>query len=347
MHVNQPPPSFVVYAEAPEKPPYAKDFAMNLRRIPAALSLATAFLGAQTLFAALAILASPQPVHAQTHPPVAAQPALPQSVLNDQDVAAAQSQLIKLLKLSPTLTTVVARDPSLLSNQEYVAHNNPQLAAFLAQHPEVARNPDYYLFSHLNHTDGSPDEALEHAVWPENYRSGPSPSSFGSFFNDLAPVLAFASFLITVGWLTRVFLENRRWNRIFKLQSEVHGRLIDKFSSAQDLSAYMETDAGRRFLEAAPISVNFEQNQRVPNAVARVLTPLQIGTVMVLLGVGLLTLRHASPEMEIPMLVFGTVVLMPGIGFILSAGITWLLAARLGLMPGNEPGGHTLPGPRQ
>jgi hypothetical protein len=31
--------------------------------------------------------------------------------------------------------------------------------------------------------------------------------------------------------------------------------------------------------------------------------------------------------------VLGTVILMPGIGFIISAGITWLLAARLGLMP--------------
>jgi len=29
------------------------------------------------------------------------------------------------------------------------------------------------------------------------------------------------------------------------------------------------------------------------------------------------------------------VVLMPGIGLIISAGITWLLAARLGLMPEN------------
>jgi hypothetical protein len=33
------------------------------------------------------------------------------------------------------------------------------------------------------------------------------------------------------------------------------------------------------------------------------------------------------------MLILGTVVLMPGIGFIISAGITWMLAARLGLMP--------------
>jgi hypothetical protein len=130
-------------------------------------------------------------------------------------------------------------------------------------------------------------------------------------------------------------LENRRWGRIFKLQSEVHGRLIDKFSSNQELALYMATDAGKRFLEAAPIAAGLEPEQRVPNAVARVLTPLQIGIVLVLLGAGLLFLRHAEPEMEIPMLVFGTVALMPGLGFIISAGVTWVLAARLGLMPEN------------
>ena len=99
--------------------------------------------------------------------------------------------------------------------------------------------------------------------------------------------------------MVRALLENRRWGRIFKLQSEVHGRLIDKFSSNQELAAYMETEAGKRFLEAAPIPVNIESGQRMPNAVARVLTPLQIGIVLVLLGIGLLLLRHAGPEMEI------------------------------------------------
>jgi hypothetical protein len=44
--------------------------------------------------------------------------------------------------------------------------------------------------------------------------------------------------------------------------------------------------------------------------------------------------------MEIPMLVFGTVVLMPGLGFIISAGVTWVLATRLGLMPENPNGSN-------
>jgi hypothetical protein len=192
----------------------------------------------------------------------------------------------------------------------------------------------------LNRADGQPDEALARAVWPDVYRTGPPESAFGEYLNhDFGPLAAFLAFLVVLTWLIRAFLENRRWGRIFKLQSEVHGKLIDKFTSNQELALYMDTEAGKRFLEAAPIPVSFEPSQRMPNAVARVLTPLQIGIVMVLLGIGLLQLRHAATDMDVPMLVLGTIVLMPGIGFIISAGITWLLAARLGLMPDN-PDAH-------
>jgi len=252
---------------------------------------------------------------------------------NERDVAATQTELIRLLRLSPTLTTVVSHDPSLLSNTDYVAHNNPQLAAFLVAHPEVARNPDFYLFSHLKHEDGQPDEVLAREVWPDVYRSQGQPSPFERIWSDMVPLIAFAFGLTAIFVLARMFVENRRWSRIFKLQSDVHGKLIDKFTSNQELAAYMETEAGRKFLEAAPIPVGIEQGRRMPSAVARVLTPLQAGIVMVLLGIGLLTLRHAGPDMDTPMLFFGTVVLMPGIGFIISAGVSWLLAARLGLMP--------------
>jgi hypothetical protein len=293
----------------------------RLHRILSAIALSVLLLS--TLGVAQPRAATPAPA-----PAVSAAPAP-----SDSDVAATQTKLIRLLRLSPTLTTVVSHDPSLLSNQDYVAHNNPQLAAFLAEHPEVARNPEYYLFTHLNHENGQPDEALERAVWPDVYRSQGQPSSFERIWSDMVPLIAFAFGLTAIFVLARMFVENRRWSRIFKLQSEVHGKLIDKFTSNQELAAYMETDAGRKFLEAAPIPIGIEQGRRMPSAVARVLTPLQAGIVMVLLGIGLLTLRHAGPDMDTPMLFFGTIVLMPGIGFIISAGVSWLLAAKLGLMP--------------
>ena len=80
--------------------------------------------------AAFALTCAPFPV-AQTHP--AATPAM--QAPSDSDVANTQEQLLKLLRLSPVLTTVVARDPSLLGDQAYVARNNPELI------PPAARRP--------------------------------------------------------------------------------------------------------------------------------------------------------------------------------------------------------------
>jgi hypothetical protein len=263
----------------------------------------------------------------------AREPVITTSAPSQKEVAATQEELIKLLRLSPTMTEVISRDPSLLSDQEYVTRNNPELAQFLQIHPEVARNPSFYLFTGLN-GEGEPENRLERRVWPENsdHRSDPM---LRVVMNEVGPFIVFVFILFALLWLIHVLLENRRWGRIFKLQTEAHGKLIDRFSTNQELLVYMETEAGKRFLEAAPIPVDFERDQKMPSAVARVLTPLQIGLVLSLLGVGLIVLRHSIPEAAAPLLVLGVVALMPGLGFILSAGITWALAGRLGLMPDN------------
>jgi len=271
--------------------------------------------------------------------PRAAQPAggpnAPQ--MSEKDLAALQDQLLQELRVSPTLAEVVARDPSLLSNADYVNRNNPQLARFLQAHPEIAQNPDFYLFNNLHPEHEEPAQTLERKLWPHTSEPGSSGVD-RELVNDGIPFLVFVCILGALLWLTHVLLENRRWGRIFQLQTDVHGRLIERFGTSQEVLTYMSTDAGKRFLEATPIAVGFERQPPVPSPVARVLTPLQIGIVMTLLGVGLLSLRHSVTDGAIALLVIGTVVLMPGLGFIISAGITWVLARHLGLMP--ESGGR-------
>src|SRR3954462_5204237 len=95
----------------------------------AATALATSLLTASGIAQQRPAIPSPAPASASAPVP------------NDGDIGSTQAELIRLLRLSPTLTTVISHDPSLLSSQEYVSRNNPQLAAFLAAHPEVARNP--------------------------------------------------------------------------------------------------------------------------------------------------------------------------------------------------------------
>jgi hypothetical protein len=284
----------------------------------------------------LLLLAVPSQGHslqpAKPPAPLAASP-----ITNDTDIADTRAQLMRLLRITPILSEVVANDPTLLANQEYVGRTNPELERFLEAHPEVARNPDFYLFADLPNGPGRRSDRFERRVWQQNPRSEMSGLtrellSMGTGF------LAFFCFAGTLLWLTRAFLENRRWARVFKLQSEVHGRLIERFGNNEELLTYMNTEAGKRFLEAAPIPIEFERDQRVPAALSRVLVPLQAGVVLSLLGIGLLALRHSLPDLDTGLLVFGTVILMPGIGFILSAGLTWLLAARFGLLHADQHG---------
>ncbi len=266
--------------------------------------------------------------------PRTAQPAVAPGApqMSEKDVAALQDQLLQLLRVSPTLAEVVAHDPSLLSNAEYVNRNNPELESFLQAHPEIAKSPDFYLFNNLHPEHEQPAEVLERKLWPQ--MSQPESSGIDhELVSDGIPFLVFVCMLGGLLWLTHVLLENRRWNRIFKLQTDVHSRLIERFGTSQEVLTYMSTDAGKRFLEATPIAVGFERQAPVPSPVARVLTPLQIGIVMTLLGAGLISLRHNIPDGGIAFFVLGIVVLMPGLGFIISAGLTWVLARHLGLMP--------------
>jgi hypothetical protein len=264
-----------------------------------------------------------------------AQPAIsPAPQMSEKDLAALQDELLRELRVSPTLAEVVARDPSLLSNADYVNRNNPELERFLQAHPEIAKSPDFYLFNNLHPEHEQPSETLERKLWPQT--SEPESSAVErDLISSGIPFLVFLCMLGALLWLTQVLLENRRWNRIFKLQTDVHGRLIERFGTSQEVLTYMGTDAGKRFLEATPIAVGFEHQAPVPSPVARVLTPLQIGVVMTLLGIGLLSLRHSFTASGPAFLVLGIVVLMPGLGFIISAGITWALARHLGLMPDN------------
>jgi hypothetical protein len=170
------------------------------------------------------VLASAPYAVAQAHPAAAPSMQAP----SEQDVASTQEQFLKLLRLSPVLTTVVARDPSLLADQQYVERNNPELAQFMAAHPDIAKNPEFYLFSHLEQGHGRREQALERAVWPDLTPGDRQPSQATMVMHELIPIIIVPCVFLAIVWVIRIFVESRRWTRAFKLQSEVHSRLFDR-----------------------------------------------------------------------------------------------------------------------
>jgi hypothetical protein len=276
-----------------------------------------------------AAMTAPSVVRAQA--PTLGTAAGQQPATSPQDLGATQQRLMELLRVSPNLADVVSSDPSLLANQDYVAKSNPELATFLVQHPEVGRNPAFWLFSDLKSPQQQPYDVLEpKAGFVQSGRRGGG-ERFDRLLNDIIPVVVLIVLLGVLVWVIRLLLENRRWTKVFALQSEVHGKLIERFATSQELIGYMETDSGRRFLEAAPIATETEP-RRMPNIVSRMVSTLQIGLVLGLLGAGLLSLKSVVGDAGTAMLVLGVVALMPGIGLILSAGALWVLGKRLNLM---------------
>lgn len=241
-------------------------------------------------------------------------------VVRPADAENIRQQMQELLRRHPpSLRQVLVLDPTLLTNDDYLAPY-PELAAYLAQHPEVAHNPSFYI--------GSPEQPP--GEWD------PRQAAFRTWENlqqGLLIILVFSTITGVLVWLIRTLVEHRRWLRLMRVQTDTHSKLLDRLTSQDDLLAYMQSPAGRRFLEAAPIAV--EAGARPVGApFSRVLWSMQAGVVLAVAGLGLLLVsRTAIPEVAPGLSGMGILTVALGIGFVLSAVVAYALSRRMGLLP--------------
>jgi hypothetical protein len=251
--------------------------------------------------------------------PAAATPAaVPPQVVAASNADQTRDQLRELLdRHPPSLRDVLRTDPTLLTNADYLAPY-PEVAAFLAQHPEVAHNPAYYVGTANESPWEREPQAVAMRMW-ENVMQG--------------TMIFFVMLLVTgvLTWLVRTLVDYRRWVRLTKVQTETHTKLLDRLTTQDDLLAYMQTPAGRRFLESAPITLD-PASRPLGAPLSRVLWSMQAGVVLALAGCGLLLVsRRAIPEIAQGLSAIGVLALAVGAGFILSAVIAYALSSRLGL----------------
>lgn len=260
-----------------------------------------------------ALWAGPIPAHAQK-PPAVTSAAIPA----DQDMSIIDAQrgaLDRFLDVHPEIEGTVVGQPALMSNQKFLDFN-PELKAFLESHPQVKANPRAFL-----------RPAAQSRRW-----------QIDRLLSDMVTASVFICFLLAFLWVLRTLVENRRWNRSFKMHEDLHTKLIEKFASGQDFSAYMQSDAGRRLLEWTPPALD-TTSRSLPNPLGRIFWSLQAGLVLLLVGLGLLLLRGQMAEgYATPLLVFGTLDVTLGTGFILSAVLSYGLSKHLGLISGAARG---------
>lgn len=279
------------------------------------------------LLAASAVLFSPSRCAAQAakSAPV---PAPPVVSVDQPDAQRTREELSRLLeRYPPSLRSVLALDPSLVSNQAYLAPY-PALAAFLNAHPEIARNPSFYIGR-----GGAP-------IFPREQES-PVLEIWRDVFQALA---VFAGFGMAIGllvWLIRTFIDFRRWNRLAKVQTDVHTKLLDRFTSNEDLMAYIHSPAGSKFLESAPIKLDAGPRS-VGAPLGRILWSVQGGLVLTAGGIGFLFISGRVPaEAAQSLNALGVLGIALGIGFVASAIVSFAISYRLGLIELSHPAPRT------
>jgi hypothetical protein len=308
----------------------------RLARHRVALVICVLLFSDSPFAAAQGAVPAERPAAAQAAPLLAPPPAPAQIVLSEQDARETRNDFEALLKrLPPAVGRVMRLDPSLMRNPAYLVPY-PGLAGFLQQHPEVVQNPAYYL------------EHIEYEFWnprqPEDARAQ-AIRSFREIMEGMAMLLVMGTVVGTLLWIIRTLVEHRRWHRTSKIQTEVHTKLMDRFTSNEDLMAYMQSPSGRRFLESTPLAV--EGPARSMGApLSRILWSLQAGVVLATAALGLLFVSNrVIEEIAQPLFALGVLALAVGVGFVMSAAASFLLSRRLGLLEaraaGREPAGLT------
>ena len=256
---------------------------------------------------------------AQTRTPAPAPAATAAGPL-DQSAERTREQLMEVLeRFPPALRTVLKLDPSLVGNDGYLAPY-PALSSFLKQHPEIARNPAYFfegirgLQSYSSPTYNATSRLME------------------AVLAGAAIITGFTIALLCLGWFIRTMIDYRRWNRLSRVQTEAHNKLLDRFSSNAELISYIESPAGSQYLQSAPISLD-PGARRLAAPISRIFWSLQAGLVLIMGGWGLRFVSNRVTDVDAQQACYGigTMAFALGGGFVLSAAVAYFLSRRLGL----------------
>jgi hypothetical protein len=236
----------------------------------------------------------------------------------EPDAGRTRDELRNLLqRYPPTLRNVLSVDPALVGNQSFL-EPYPALAGFLEQHPEVARNPAFFV--------GGNDPFR-----PNNDPSEQVARMWSDVLAGMAALTAFGMGIALVIWLVKTTVDYKRWSRLARVQTEAHTKLLDRFTANEDLLAYVQSPAGSRFLESAPITLDGAPRS-IGAPMQRILWSMQGGVVLIAAGIGLWFVRAPQGVDATPLQAMSILATAIGLGFLVSAALSFLISRRLGLI---------------
>jgi drug/metabolite transporter (DMT)-like permease len=108
-------------------------------------------------------------------------------------------------------------------------------------------------------------------------------------------------------------------------QNQMHNRLLDKFTSAQDLGVFLQSAVGREYVANLTDSVG--------NPLMSMVAAVRNGVVLCVMGAGFFVPSVRAWDSPVPVTAIGTLLVFLGIGFMASGAASFALSKALHLLP--------------
>lgn len=146
------------------------------------------------------------------------------------------------------------------------------------------------------------------------------------FMEDLLPIVSLPALFFACAWVLGLIIAAFKQRATLRTQADLQNKILEKFSTAADFTAYLETDAGRRF---------FENNYVEPiTPLSKIINSIKYGTLLTFVGFGFFVLMATSRTEDAAYIlsIIGTTALTLGIGFLVSSAVSYRLAKSWGLI---------------
>ncbi len=137
--------------------------------------------------------------------------------------------------------------------------------------------------------------------------------------------LIFMALFALAAWF--FWLDAKRRQALVQARSDLQNRLLEKFASPQDVAQFLQTEGGNRFLQGLTTDAR--------HAGRGILRAMQVGVVITAFGVAAVSLGVAYPRQNHganPGVIIGSLILSLGVGFLISAGLSYFLSKKWGMM---------------
>lgn len=149
---------------------------------------------------------------------------------------------------------------------------------------------------------------------------------------ELVMLIVMPTMFVVAGWAFKTFLNFFQQRQLTKLHYALQDKLLEKLGSSPEAVQYLHSDAGEKMFALA--------TKERTNPYTRILSALQAGAVLSLLGLGFIVLRYLTPSQDAVegFSVIGVLGISLGLGFLASSAAAYVFSKNWGLINGSPAG---------